>query len=113
MEINFIMTNFSNFYRIEPHLELLKSYWDSFNHGLSRKDTLNNLASLFLKEPTAESLFPLAKKINEKKEKMLYEIEQIKNKVKFREIVNEPDKFAIISRCERDLMLNILNRVCL
>jgi len=109
MEINFILENFNVFCEREPNLDILKSYWISVNHKITGKDTLNNLASLFFKEPTDEALYNVTKEINEKKEKILSEINKIEDKLKFFDVEKDPEKKALVARCERDLLINLLN----
>jgi hypothetical protein len=108
MEINYILQkNYDVFFKLEPTLELLHIYLMKYKPKISETDSLEILMNLYLNEPTDEILCSLTREERNKKEKILVDIEQIKNKIKFYEVDGEKTKFVI--DYEQKIKKRILN----
>lgn len=94
--------------QVEGDLRLLYSYLTEHNSKISdTDDDLKTLINQYLKEPTEERLYPYIKEYEDKKEKILHDIEQIQNNLNYHKIENEESN--IISEIEKDIMLNIIS----
>jgi hypothetical protein len=108
MEIGYFKQNFNILIKLDTTLELLKLYLNAFNPKISDKDTINNLINQYLNEQTFEEIFPIFKENRAKKKKIISDIEQIKNNMKFHEVVCNKN-IDFVSKIEKKMMLHIIN----
>jgi hypothetical protein len=111
MKIGYFKRNFNILIKLDETLGLLKMILNTSNTKISDKDTINILINQYLDEQTFEEILPIFKENRSQKNKINSDIKQIKNNMKFHEVVcNENDKnIDFVSKIEKKMMLSIIN----
>jgi len=91
IKLSAIMENMKPFFNLDANIELLTSYFTNYNPKITLQNTLGDLLSLFLNEPTLQRLSDEIKEFIVKKDCLYKKIEKINEKNKFFEVENIND----------------------
>ncbi|MDR3276263.1 MAG: hypothetical protein LBT11_03460 [Treponema sp.] len=91
IKLNAIMANLDPFFKLDPNIELLTSYYTNYKPAIIPESTLKDLLELFLKEPTEERLSDEVRKFVDQRDSLYGYIEIINKKNEFFEckIIND------------------------
>jgi hypothetical protein len=105
MQIKYFMENYKVLIKLEPNLELLKTYILEYDPEIACTDNLNNLINLFINKHSNKRTDPIVKSLIDNREKIKRDIEHIKNEIKFREVKS----VDFLCKYEKRFMIQILN----
>jgi hypothetical protein len=106
--IDYFERNLNVLVKLDASLEFLKLYLNKPNLEISNTDTLSSLVNLYLKESTDGSTHLLKDALVNKRERILSDIEQIHENMKFHEITDYQD-INLISKFEKEMMAHVIN----